>query len=104
MGFTQKLVDILENLRPLDHESLLNLKNRSPKKMAEIEEKEIMTKQVVKTLASLSNQCDPAREMIILKLKGSILNNVLTVDSSFELLHSLSRAGKMFKNMLLEEP
>lgn len=54
-------------------------------------------------LASLSSQYEPARELIILKLKNVLMIKLTEQDSSFELFHSLSRGSKVLKNILLEE-
>ena len=79
MGFTKKIAEMLEN-------------NSKP------------NAKLIRALASLSSQYEPARELIILKLKNVMMMKLTEQESSFELFHSLSRGSKVLKNILLEEP
>lgn len=78
MGLTEKIAETLEN-------------NSKP------------DAKLIRALASLSSQYEPARELIILKLKNVLMIKLTEQESSFELFHSLSRGSKVLKNILIEE-
>lgn len=78
MGFTQTLNDSLEN-------------NHSP------------DPKLIKALAALSSLYEPARELIVVRLKNVLIIKLLEQETCFELFHSLSRGSKILKNILVEE-
>lgn len=58
----------------------------------------------LKALAALSSQFEPARETIILKLKDCDLARLLKSEHAINLLLSLSRACKLLKQILCDDP
>jgi hypothetical protein len=95
------VVDILAQICEMGAESQLAAfkMDFTSKVIAAVEENPY----VLKALAVMCAQCEPARELVVMRLKDMNLTCLITSEHTLPLLTSLTRGSKILKQILCEE-